>query len=455
MAYLKRIHLMDVSMTSEQAIALAEIIPEIPHLANITLTGNPELAKLADAQTESAREEACALYASFLAAARVSKTLISVEIEVPSDDSGEIVKALAKQVVAYCLRNMERLQVGEMEDPASADTVVPYPDVLAHLVGRDEGSFGENDGDTDSAPDEDYVIGGTGVVKALACCLDNRGDDDSRRASLDLPREAEAEAERLENGAATPKPRLPPGKAKDMSKHLLSSARKIRARLQPALARARGSASGNEDLRKLSFLDQTLSGIIKRFEDEFPETREGYFAADDAPELARRLEKEGEKRVEKEDKEEQEHEQEREKEGEREKESEGEDDDSALRPGSRSSSSSLHVVTRPLDTEEGRTHRRGSRFRSSFVHSPEKYEEVLLASLDEMERDPNHVRMLRDMIGDLNDPVLDEKLGEKGPVRVFREDGGRVVEALRAVDPEHWERFREAQVMARENVWVE
>ena len=452
MKYLKRIHLTDVSMTSEQAIALAEILPEIPQLANITLTENTELVKLADAETETAREEACALYASFLAAARVSRTLISVEIEVPSEGAGEIVKALAKQVVAYCLRNMDRLQVGDLENAEEAEAVLPYPDVLAHLVGRDENDNGVGDLEgAEPPPDADYVIGGTGVVKALACCLKNRGDDDgSRRPSLDSPREteAEAEAERRGSGAATPKPSLAPGKAKDMSKHLLASARKIRARLQPALARAKG-ADADEDVRKLSFLDQTLSGIIRRFEDEFPETREVIVSRPPGDAMA--VSEESRKRKDEAEKE-REREAEREKEREEgERESEDDDELGHIRPVS---SSSLHNIARPLDTEEGRTHRRGHRFRTSIVHSPEKYEEVLLASLEEMERDPHHVRMLREMIGDLGDEVLDEAVKEKGPVRVFREDRERVMEALRDVDPEHWERFRESQVMARENVLV-
>lgn len=451
MKYLKRIHLTDVSMTSEQAIALAEILPEIPQLANITLTENTELAKLADAETETAREEACALYASFLAAARVSKTLISVEIEVPSEGSGEIVKALAKQVVAYCLRNMDRLQVGDLENAEEAEAVLPYPDVLAHLVGRDENDNGVGDLEgADPRPDADYVIGGTGVVKALACCLKNRGDDDgSRRPSLDSPREVEGEteSERRGSGATTPKPSLASGKAKDMTKHLLSSARKIRDRLQPALARAKGADAG-EDVRKLSFLDQTLSGIIRRFEDEFPETREVIVSR--PPGDATAVEEESRKRK---DEAEKEKEREREKDREEgERESEEDDESGHIRPVS--SYSSLHNIARPLDTEEGRTHRRGHRFRTSIVHSPEKYEEVLLASLEEMERDPHHVRMLREMIDDLGDKVLDEAVREKGPVRVFREDRERVMEALRDVDPEHWERFRESQVMARENVLV-
>ena len=335
--------------------------------------------------------------------------------------------------------------------------MLPSPDVRAHLVGRDENDNGVGDLEgTEPPPDADYVIGGTGVVKALACCLKNRGDDDgSRRPSLDSPREteAEAEAETRGSGATTPRPSLAPGKAKDMSKHLLSSARKIRDRLQPALARAKGADAG-EDVRKLSFLDQTLSGIIRRFEDEFPETREVYVShppgdAAAVEEESRRRKDEAERKRGSEAEMEAEREKERD-EGAR--ESEEDDEPGHIRPVS--SSSSLHNIARPLDTEEGRTHRRGHRFRTSIVHSPEKYEEVLLASLEEMERDPNHVRMLREMIGDLGDEVLDEAVREKGPVRVFREDRERVMEALRDVDPEHWERFRESQVMARENVLV-
>lgn len=438
MPYLKRIHLADVSMTSEQAIALAEVLPEVPQLAHISLQDNPELAKLADARTEEAQEEACALYASLLAAVRVSKTLVSVEIDVPSEESSEVVKALAKQVVAYCLRNMERLQVGDLEDAGITEAAVPYPDVLAHLVGREETGSGELDALADTAPDDDYVIGGTGVVKALACCLDNKGDE-SRRASLDSAREVGSEV------APQDPSRLPSGRARNMSKHLLSSARKIRARLQPALARAKEHSEGREeDLRKLIFLEYTLNGIIKRFEDEFPETREVAYGSPWEAGAAEAPLSNQESVLPPPD-----------------REDSGlllsdpEDDDNALHVRPISRSSSLHAHTKPLDLEEGRMHRRGHRFRTSIIHPFEKYEEVLVASLDEMGENPKHLQMLRDMIEDLNDPVLDAAVAEKGPVRTFKEDKERVAEKLRAVDPEHWEKFRESQVMARKNINVD
>ncbi|KAK0103881.1 hypothetical protein ONS96_004990 [Cadophora gregata f. sp. sojae] len=242
---LKRIHLTDVSMTPEQAIALAEILPESPNLAHVNIMENPGLAALANAKEEANQEEACALYASLMAAVRVSQTIICIDIEVPSADSSEVVKALAKQVVAYCLWNMEKGTVAEIGEAAAAlsephggEKEVAVPDVLLHLVGHVEGMH--NHDDDEPAPDDDYVIGGTGVVKALGICLRNRGND-SRRASAD------PFCDLTEGGSGSVTPRTPVkgGKAKDMSKNLLGSARKIRARLQPALVKESRSVDQN------------------------------------------------------------------------------------------------------------------------------------------------------------------------------------------------------------------
>ena len=110
---LKRIHLNDVGMSTKQAIALAEVLPEGPRLAHFSILENPQLKVLANAIDEASQEEACALYASLMTAVRVSKTLICIDIDVslfsrcrccsltnqaqvPSPESNEIVKALAK-----------------------------------------------------------------------------------------------------------------------------------------------------------------------------------------------------------------------------------------------------------------------------------------------------------------------------------------------------------------------
>ncbi|KAG4264386.1 hypothetical protein FPRO04_01824 [Fusarium proliferatum] len=436
MKVLKRMHLEDAAMTPEQAIAIVEVLPEVKTLAHINITNNAEIVKLADASTEEAQEEACALYASLLAAARVSKSLICVDIEVPSEHAGEIVKAMAKQVVAYCLRNMERLPdtdagavlastLAENNLEAGENKLPPYPDVLAHLVGHDVLDQDESDDDNGSAPDEDYVIGGTGVVKALACCLKNRGDE-SRRQSGEFIRE-------IENGASSPAATLSTGgKAKDMSKHLLMGARKIRQRLQPALIKARANPDDDHNLRRLTFLDDTLQGIIKRFEDEYPDTRED-------PALQRRPRAETK--------------------GSEESPTTLPLEDSALalsdnedegeitggKPLSRSNS-----MAKILVEEEGRILRAGHRFRAGLI----KEEQIdLLSTIDDIGSDPKHVRMLIELAEDLGGEIW-ELVKEKGPVRAFKEDRDIAFKCMEASDPEHWARFAEAQYKSRANISI-
>ena len=300
---LKRLHLMDVAMTPEHAIALAEVLPECQHLAHLNILENHLLSPLASAKTESEQEEACALYASLMAAVRVSETIICIDVDVPSSDSSEVVKALAKQVVAYSLRNLERMPLNEsqdsaqdsaiasMKEPHSTERDLTVPDVLVHLVGHMEGYPEDHDHDP-PAPDDDYIVGGTGVVKALDICLNRaeRGRKDSNDTSP------------LQSGTGTPKPAINDGeivkkKARDVSKSLLGSARKIRMRLEPALIK---EAKSGDDMNfrkcfcsplykskedsvdtllivttsgRLQFLDSTLRGMIQRFEDEYPECR--------------------------------------------------------------------------------------------------------------------------------------------------------------------------------------
>lgn len=289
---IKRVHLIDVAMSPEHAIALAEVLPESRTLAHVNILENPRISALALAKDEASQEEACALYASLMAAVRVSKSIICIDIDVPSQDSSEVVKALAKQVIAYSLRNLERMPVTGINDPTAAaitdnqvgEKQVTVPDILLHIVGHTDGEVENLDKD-EAAPDEDYIVGGTGVVKALGVCLSRAAD--LRTGSRDL---SPADSGRLTPRNSIQGDEFVKGKAKEMSKTLLDSARKIRARLQPALVReARGgdqmSYSKFErtlicmhlqltDLpERLQFLDSTLEGMIQRFENEYPETR--------------------------------------------------------------------------------------------------------------------------------------------------------------------------------------
>ena len=241
---LRRIHLADVGMSAAQAIGLVEILPEIRNLSHVCLLDNPGLQKLANATDAALQEDAAALYASLMVAVRVSKCLVAVEIDSPGPDSSEVVRALATQIDAYSLRNMERFTAvngASLTDPAAAiletDDAVNVPDILQHLVGPTGSSGDDVDislANGDLGPDQDYLVGGTGVVKALSYCLGQKASD-MRPASGHL------------SGASTPRsskmkdPEAGKAKAKDMSKNLLNSARKIRTRLQAAIAREAGN----------------------------------------------------------------------------------------------------------------------------------------------------------------------------------------------------------------------
>ena len=470
MGILKRIHLTDVSMTPEQAIALAEILPDIPNLAHVNMMENPHLAALANAKDEANQEEACALYASLMAAVRVSKTLVCIDIEVPSSDSSEVVKALAKQVVAYCLWNMERGPVAEiseavtaLSEPYGGEKEVAVPDVLLHLVGHVEG-VNENHDDDEPAPDDDYVIGGTGVVKALGICLRNKVND-SRRPSASDRAPSETNLSDAGSGSGTPKTSVSGGKAKEMSKNLLGSARKIRARLQPALLNEEKCGDRNSyrkqlhsDLTPLSlrannpfaerllFLDQTLEGMIRRFETEFPETRLPSAVTSppipDVPEathvspaesidLSRASDIEPVLT-----------------------EAPGSDDEGGLRPVLSRHNSDVSLASRALSQEEGRMHRFGQKFRRDILKSEgEDHEHGTTGQEDT----PLHLLQLRAMVDGLGGEEIRKKvegLGQDAVLEELSNDASELRRRLIESDPEGWEKFRESQEAAQRNVGI-
>lgn len=246
MPFLRRIHLADVNLSPDHAIALAEVLPECPSLCHLNILENPKIVSLTSATDPASQEEACAVYASLMAAVRVSRTIIAVDIEVPSAESSEVVKALASQIVAYSLRNLGALEELKGSDDASAArSQVPVPEVLQHIVGQVDGTICDGT-EIEPAPDEDYVIGGTGVVKALGVCLGNV--DHHYRELGDLSRPT--------SGRSTPVHRVTSSigstkKPRDMSINLLGSARNIRAKIQSALVRE-DRAGNDNNYRKFS-----------------------------------------------------------------------------------------------------------------------------------------------------------------------------------------------------------
>jgi hypothetical protein len=268
MPSLKRFHLADVTLSPDHVIGLAEVLPECPSLCHLNILENQQIVDLASTTDPVAQEEACAVYASMMAAVRVSRTIIAVDIDVPSAENNEVVKALGSQIVAYSLRNLEGGAIAEeLSGSASPLEDVHVPDILQHIVGHSVGSEEPYDDEDEAAPDEDYVIGGTGVVKALGVCLGNLDQH-----GLDVLGEQSLPA----SGTTTPRRRksrgVPTKRPRDMSKNLLESARNIRVRIQSALIRE-DRAGNDANYRRLQFLDMTLARMIQRFEDEYPETR--------------------------------------------------------------------------------------------------------------------------------------------------------------------------------------
>lgn len=225
---LRRIHLSDVDLTPDQVVALSEILPDCPNLMHVSILDNAPLLHAMNSKEEGAQEEACAFFAALMTAVRVSETICAVEIEVPGADSSEVVKALASQVVAYSLRNMERTTLGDMGIKAANTNEKDAPGVLLHLVGHMDG-YSENHDNDEPAPDEDYLIASTGIVKALDVCLTSK-DGTSRAHSRNISPSV--------SGTATPRPGATKGvKPRDVSLQLCDSARKIRMRLRPVLVK--------------------------------------------------------------------------------------------------------------------------------------------------------------------------------------------------------------------------
>jgi hypothetical protein len=196
-------------------------------------------------------------------------------------------------------------------------------------------------------------------------------------------------------------------------------------------------------LDRLLFLDNTLKGIIKRFEDEFPDTREYHHrnSVDDQPttpdaempaihlstsQTSADLFQPGAGAG-----------------------SDLDDEPFSIRPPLSRSNSIVSMSSRALAEEEGRVLRAGHKFRSGIVR-PEHY--WLLAAIDDVGSDPNHVRLLHELLDELEDAdELRRKAAEVGVVRVFKEERATVLEKMKQSDPEHWERFAESQEMASKN----
>ncbi|RPA84586.1 RNI-like protein [Ascobolus immersus RN42] len=244
---LKKLMLDGTSMDADHAIALFEIIPDVRQLSHLSMLQNPLYATdrsgpATPSYQSEAREENAALFTALVAMAKCSRTLVRVDVDKPPKGDELVLRALAKRMLSYLLRNMEK---GACDD-WMADTVDSTP------YASDGGDDDDEDGADGDPDDEDYVIGGTGVVKALGVCLTNTPNRNYTTSPFD-PTQLES------------------ARAHEMSKALLSRARSIKARVEGALTKS--TTRDEMGKRKLLFLDDTLKKVIAKFEQEYPECR--------------------------------------------------------------------------------------------------------------------------------------------------------------------------------------
>ena len=337
----------------------------------------------------------------------------------------------------------------EIEPPATPEpdiqpgqTDIPIPEVLMHLVPHHDGSH-DHHGPENPSPDDDYIVGGTGVVKALQYCLGEKAQDRHGAQGSGMSTPVDEHSNGLDSGKT--------GKAKEMSKNLLGSARKVRARLQPALQK---EASTGDELayRRLLFLDQTLAGMIQRFEDEYPETRlfppspkqsasvassQEYSTFSDTTAATSITPYQNEASL-----------------------LQDSDDDefhTALRPSRRNSD--VNLANRALAQEEGRIHRLGITIRRDIMNaspgdSPSRRVSIAPDGSATDQGTDSHISELTRRLWDL--PGLEAKqLVERAGWDGVMEKVHANMDDLRLMhesDPVEWEQFRESQMKALANV---
>ena len=322
---------------------------------------------------------------------------------------------------------------------------VVVPDVLMHLVGHVDGSSQNADGD-EPAPDDDYIVGGTGVVKALQYVLGEKANDMRKSSRPTTPisghRTPTGDRSFDHEGQA---------KAKQMSKDLLQSARKIRTRLQPALIKE--ATDGDEmAYRRLMFLDQTLQSMIQRFEEEYPDSRiapDGT-AADPPVSMTSSFHSTLTSSL---------------ANGERAEltnppgDVDDPEDDTVKPPPMSRHNSDASLASRALTLEEGRLHRLGHHLRREIVESsPITSTSAIASEDDDVPSRPTAGQQRLEILKERLESTPGNELGplvEKIGWKAVLDKVGANLDDLRSLqeqDPEAWEQFRDSQLKARMNV---
>ena len=128
-----------------------------------------------------------------------------------------------------------------------------------------------------------------------------------------------------------------------------------------------------------------------------------------------------------------------------------EDDPAAVKASFSRHNSDVSIASRYLAQEEGRMHRFGQQIRRDILR-PQTLDYAHGTTGDEVEE--QHLKDLRERIEAMGGEEIKEKLERDGKDAVFKELGANAEEllALEKQDPEGFEEFRRAQMMAYANL---
>ncbi|KAI5804399.1 hypothetical protein EDC01DRAFT_418174 [Geopyxis carbonaria] len=284
MLLLRKIDLSNTSMNPDHAIALSEILPEIPMLSYFKFSENPLIPSGKTKMDEGSLEEGAALYTALNVAVKISKNIVRVDMDEPGPAAGEVIRNLSRRLLAHCLKNMESCSP-EMEDYSGTIPSMHRDSSELTLSRQTSLETTEAAGDEEDVPvanyeydddgvwrdEENYVVGGTGVVKALGVCLGNKPHNcrPNGHGLASLQR-----TDTMSSIGTLGEDDVGSEKAGEMSKALLTRARMIKERIQPALQKAYTGEIEEFHHRRLLFLDETLFRVIHRFEEEYPECKQ-------------------------------------------------------------------------------------------------------------------------------------------------------------------------------------
>jgi hypothetical protein len=200
----------------------------------------------------------------------------------------------------------------------------------------------------------------------------------------------------------------------------------------------------NATPERLLFLDQTLEGMIRRFEDEFPETRlPSVVTSPPIPDASRVSPEESIEFS----------------------AAQGcdtelaliktplSDDEYGVRPVLSRHNSDVSLASRALSEEEGRMHRVGQKFRRDILQ-PEGEDHDAIGKEDT----PMNLQLLRAMVDGLHGEEIRNEIEMNGQDALLEElsnDASDLRRQLIDADPESWEKFRESQEAAQRSVGMD